>query len=241
MLNAEWEEKGECRSPAIHHSSFIIHHSPRPRRGLSLLEVLVSMGILTLGVLGVAMLIPIGKFAMTEVEKSDRTGMCGRAGLRDVKVRRMLDTSNWLPTNPRPAISPSSIRWDRNFSTAFGTTTVGGTESTAGGYHADGTTITGVDAESFPLAGRSELRVGQGQPSPTNGDRPMLGGGGIHRRFFLVPYRGGLAERGPGGHTLVPGHALAPEAAVLHLRRRLLEKGFLASTATTEPAGRTNP
>ena len=38
------------------------------------------------------MLLPIGKFAMTETEKSDRTGMCGRAGLRDVKVRRMLDT-----------------------------------------------------------------------------------------------------------------------------------------------------
>ena len=81
MLNAEWDgKKGECRTPGIHHSSLILHHS---RRGLSLLEVLVSMAVLTLGMLGVAMLIPIGKFAMTETEKSDRTGMCGRAGLRE--------------------------------------------------------------------------------------------------------------------------------------------------------------
>jgi hypothetical protein len=59
------------------------------------LEVLVSIGILTLGVLGVAMLIPIGKFAMTEVEKSDRTGTTGRAGLREVKVRGMLNVAGW--------------------------------------------------------------------------------------------------------------------------------------------------
>ena len=92
MMNAELGKNGECHPSAIHHSSFITHHSRPPRRGLSLLEVLVSIGILTLGVMGVAMLIPIGKFAMTEVEKSDRTGMCGPRD-REVKVRRMLNTN----------------------------------------------------------------------------------------------------------------------------------------------------
>ena len=70
------------------------------RRGFSLLEVLVSMGILLLGALGVAALIPIGKLAMIETNKLDRTGTCGRAGIRDVKTRRMLDVSNWSNKTP---------------------------------------------------------------------------------------------------------------------------------------------
>jgi len=99
MMNDEWEERnGECRAPAIHHSSFIPHHSRR--RGLSLLEVLVSMAVLSLGLLGVAALIPIGKMAMVETNKSDRTGACGRAGQHEIKVRRMLSSNNWasVPT-----------------------------------------------------------------------------------------------------------------------------------------------
>ena len=43
------------------------------------MEVLVSMGVLVIGLLGVAALIPIGKLAMIETNKSDRTGTCGRA------------------------------------------------------------------------------------------------------------------------------------------------------------------
>ena len=67
----------------IHYPLSTIHYPPSPpRRGLSLLEVLVSMGVLSLGLLGVAMLLPIGRFAMAEMEKSDRTGMCGRAAPR---------------------------------------------------------------------------------------------------------------------------------------------------------------
>jgi len=61
------------------------------RSGISLLEVLVSIFVLTIGLLGVAAMIPIGKLALIETNKSDRTGACGRAGLREVKVRRMLE------------------------------------------------------------------------------------------------------------------------------------------------------
>jgi len=64
---------------------------PNPsRRGISLMEVLISVFILSIGLLGVAAMIPIGKLAMIETSKSDRTGACGRAALREVKVRRML-------------------------------------------------------------------------------------------------------------------------------------------------------
>ena len=72
-----------------------------------------------------AALIPIGKLALVETNKSDRTGACGRAGLREVKVRRMLDTTvnaigatTNLSTAWRPCLAAStgaarspSTRW----------------------------------------------------------------------------------------------------------------------------------
>jgi hypothetical protein len=82
---------------------------PNPsRRGITIIEVLVSIAILMLGMLGVAALIPIGKLAMIETNKSDRTGMCGRAGLREIKVRRMLDSTVWDPA-PANFASPFII------------------------------------------------------------------------------------------------------------------------------------
>ena len=77
---------------------------PNPSRsGLSLLEVLVSIGILTIGLVGLAMLIPAGKLQLVATNKSDRTGACGRAGMREVKVRRMLDATGW-------STSPASLQ-----------------------------------------------------------------------------------------------------------------------------------
>jgi hypothetical protein len=73
----------------------------RPR-GISLLEVLVSIGILSVGLLAVAMMIPIGKLAISETNRSDRTGACGRAGLRDVRVRGMLNYGQWWAPPPAP-------------------------------------------------------------------------------------------------------------------------------------------
>lgn len=80
------------------------------RRGISLLEVLVAMFVLSIGILGVAALVPLGKLALVEVEKSDRCGPCGRAGVRDVRVRGLANTERWsigaapgvrvLPTDP---------------------------------------------------------------------------------------------------------------------------------------------
>jgi hypothetical protein len=64
-----------------------------------LLEVLISMFVLFVGLLGVAALIPVGRFAILETSKADRSGACGRAALSEIKVRRMLDPYPW-PDDP---------------------------------------------------------------------------------------------------------------------------------------------
>ncbi len=83
--------------------------SPFPRRGISLLEILISIFILAVGLLGVAALIPAGKLSMMEVETADRTGACGRAGLHDVQIRGMLNNTNDFVPPGLPASSVFAI------------------------------------------------------------------------------------------------------------------------------------
>ena len=68
-------------------------HSPLStlRRGVTLLEVLISIGVVAVGLLGVAALIPIGAFAVNETAKADRSAALGRAAQHEVRVRRMLE------------------------------------------------------------------------------------------------------------------------------------------------------
>jgi type II secretory pathway pseudopilin PulG len=76
------------------------------RRGISLIEVLASIGVLSIGILALAVLLPVGRVTIAEATKADRTGDCGRAALRNVIVRRMLDTNYWstVPTNAQSVI-----------------------------------------------------------------------------------------------------------------------------------------
>ncbi len=85
--------------------------APRPSaRGVTLMEVLISIGVLSIGLLGVAAMIPLGGITIQETAKADRAGACGRAGLRDVKIRGMLDPWNWVDCNgPAWATSNNTI------------------------------------------------------------------------------------------------------------------------------------
>jgi type II secretory pathway pseudopilin PulG len=98
--------------------------NPHPR-GFTLLEVLVSIGVLMLGLLGVAALIPIGKVAVSETNKADRTGACGRSSLRQIRIRRMLDPNTWwsTPTGRVYVIDP--LGSTNSLTSPFGGTTSG--------------------------------------------------------------------------------------------------------------------
>jgi len=102
------------------------------RGGVSLMEVLISVFVLAVGLLGMAALIPVGRLAMVETGKYDRSGSAGRAIMRSVQVRRMLDYTTWQPGVPNPttnttlppfAIDPLGV------ARGLGNTPLGGTGS----------------------------------------------------------------------------------------------------------------
>ena len=95
MRNGGRRKAGADGRRLVPHPSSIIPHPSFPH-GVTLIEVLFSIGILLVGLWGVAVMIPLGKLALVATEKSDRTGACGRAALHEVKVREMLDCTPWL-------------------------------------------------------------------------------------------------------------------------------------------------
>ena len=85
--------------------------NPQPRlcrRGISLLEVLISMGVLAVGIMGVAALIPAGRFEILQGAKADHAGMIGRAAFREIKVRGYLNPDNWVDSTGVKAFDPNN-------------------------------------------------------------------------------------------------------------------------------------
>lgn len=73
---------------------------PTARGGISLLEVLISIFVLAVGLLGLAVLIPAGQVTLQEAGIADRSAVCGRSGLQEVKIRRMLEAFRRPLDNP---------------------------------------------------------------------------------------------------------------------------------------------
>ena len=67
----------------------------RDRRAISLTEVLISMFVLMIGLLGVAAMIPAGRHEILEGAKIDNATAVGRAAFRDLKIRGYLNPANW--------------------------------------------------------------------------------------------------------------------------------------------------
>ena len=66
------------------------------RRGISLLEVLMSIFIITIGVLGVAALLPLAAHLANRGTTADRASVAGNEAARQFLIRGMNQPSNWL-------------------------------------------------------------------------------------------------------------------------------------------------
>src|SRR6478609_5521815 len=74
--------------------------SPRLRRGLSLTEVLIAMGILTLGLLGVASVFPVGSYYMQKAEVSDKGSAIAQSVFSEIMARGRLNPRAWYVMIP---------------------------------------------------------------------------------------------------------------------------------------------
>src|SRR5438132_8189016 len=86
-------------------------HGPRTvpaRSALSLTEVLIAMGILTLGLLGVASVFPVGSFYMQKAEISDKGSAIAQSVLNDIVARGMLNPRVWFTQVPYPALGTTT-------------------------------------------------------------------------------------------------------------------------------------
>jgi hypothetical protein len=98
-------ENAKCGGDSVRHFAFCIEHfalniSPSARRGLSLTEVLIAMGILTLGLLGVASIFPVAGFYMHKADLEDRGSAIARAVMNDIVARGMLNPEAWYTMVP---------------------------------------------------------------------------------------------------------------------------------------------
>lgn len=73
------------------------------RGGFTLLEVLISAIVIMVGLVGIASLIPAGKFQISQALQKDMATNYGRAGLR------LIMTSGFLKNNP-----PQYVNWGEN-------------------------------------------------------------------------------------------------------------------------------
>jgi len=70
-----------------------------PRRGISLLEVLISMFVLLFGLMGVAAIFPVGNHYAGRGEQFDRGSALAQAAFADLKARGMLKPELWYYAN----------------------------------------------------------------------------------------------------------------------------------------------
>lgn len=68
----------------------------RARRGISLIEILMSIGVATIGVLGVASLIPVALHQTMQGTKRDRAAVVGQRALNEFRMRGMDNPLNWI-------------------------------------------------------------------------------------------------------------------------------------------------
>ena len=87
------------------------------RHGVTLMEVLISIAVVAIGLLGVVALIPVGGQQAQTGARNDRQARLGRRTFREFKVRGMNSVNdNWLvwaaltPPHSHPSVRRSDLR-----------------------------------------------------------------------------------------------------------------------------------
>lgn len=76
----------------------MVHAWGSHRRGISLVEILMSIGVATIGLLGVATLIPVAQYAAMQGTRADRMTWVGRRALDEFRIRGLDNPLNWVST-----------------------------------------------------------------------------------------------------------------------------------------------
>jgi hypothetical protein len=74
------------------------------RAAISLTEVLIAMGILTVGLLDVASIFPVGGWYMQKAENADRGAAIAKSVMSDLVARGMLNPQSWFMEVPNAAV-----------------------------------------------------------------------------------------------------------------------------------------
>ena len=79
------------------------NRSPNANRGISLVEILISMFVLLFGLMGVASIFPVGNHYMTEGEQHDMGSTLSQNAFEELGARGMLRPQHWLYAGNPPA------------------------------------------------------------------------------------------------------------------------------------------
>ena len=96
-------------------SAFSLPHSAFPlppsrfRLGISLTEVLIAMGIMTVGLLGVASVFPVGSWYMQKAEVADNASAVAQSVMNDLMTSGKLDPLRMVHSYAGSAIPRCSI------------------------------------------------------------------------------------------------------------------------------------
>ena len=75
------------------------------RRGITLMEVLISMFVLLFGLMGVAAIFPVGNHYVVQGEKFDRGNALADNAFQEIRTRGMLAPETWVYSDPNRVIA----------------------------------------------------------------------------------------------------------------------------------------
>jgi hypothetical protein len=109
------ESRVESQKYGKERTTFAFPRPPSPfRLGISLTEVLIAMGILTVGLLGVAAVFPVGSFYMHKAEIADRGSAIAQSVMNDIVTKGMLNPNSWVVMVPGPRVTTTRV-WNTGF------------------------------------------------------------------------------------------------------------------------------